>query len=212
MTGYRMDLDNGIEYLKKKDAIMKEIINLVGNYCIQLRPDPYLVLVESIIYQQLTGRAAHSIYQRFVNHYNDVLLTPEKVLSTSSETMKSFGLSNKKIEYIKLLSKNITEKNFNLQSVSTLDDEEIINQLTKMKGIGRWTADMFLIFCLGRKDVFPIHDLGIKKAIQKWYLKSTVQFPPTKQKMLEISQVWKPYRSIATWYLWKSLSKFDTIG
>lgn len=207
-----MDLDNGIEYLKKKDAIMKEIINLVGNYCIQLRPDPYLVLVESIIYQQLTGRAAHSIYQRFVNYYNDVLLTPEKVLSTSSETMKSFGLSNKKIEYIKLLSKNITEKNFNLQSVSTLDDEEIINQLTKMKGIGRWTADMFLIFCLGRKDVFPIHDLGIKKAIQKWYLKSTVQFPPTKQKMLEISQVWKPYRSIATWYLWKSLSKFDTIG
>lgn len=212
MTGYRMDLDNGIEYLKKKDAIMKEIINLVGNYCIQIRPDPYLVLVESIIYQQLTGRAAHSIYQRFVNYYNDVLLTPEKVLSTSSETMKSFGLSNKKIEYIKLLSKNITEKNFNLQSVSTLDDEEIINQLTKMKGIGRWTADMFLIFCLGRKDVFPIHDLGIKKAIQKWYLKSTVQFPPTKQKMLEISQVWKPYRSIATWYLWKSLSKFDTIG
>lgn len=207
-----MDLDNGIEYLKKKDTIMKEIINLVGNYCVQIRPDPYLVLVESIIYQQLTGRAAHSIYQRFVNHYNDVLLTPEKVLSTSSETMKSFGLSNKKIEYIKLLSKNITEKNFNLQSVSTLDDEEIINQLTKMKGIGRWTADMFLIFCLGRKDVFPIHDLGIKKAIQKWYLKSTVQFPPTKQKMLEISQVWKPYRSIATWYLWKSLSKFDTIG
>lgn len=212
MTGYRMDLDNGIEYLKKKDAIMKEIINLVGNYCIQLRPDPYLVLVESIIYQQLTGRAAHSIYQRFVNYYNDVLLTPEKVLSTSSETMKSFGLSNKKIEYIKLLSKNITEKNFNLQSVSTLDDEEIINQLTKMKGIGRWTADMFLIFCLGRKDVFPIHDLGIKKAMQKWYLKSTLQFPPTDQKMLEISQVWKPYRSIATWYLWKSLSKFDTIG
>lgn len=207
-----MDLDNGIEYLKKKDTIMKEIINLVGNYCVQIRPDPYLVLVESIIYQQLTGRAAHSIYQRFVNHYNDVLLTPEKVLSTSSETMKSFGLSNKKIEYIKLLSKNITEKNFNLQSVSTLDDEEIINQLTKMKGIGKWTADMFLIFCLGRKDVFPIHDLGIKKAIQKWYLKSTVQFPPTKQKMLEISQVWKPYRSIATWYLWKSLSKFDTIG
>ena len=207
-----MDLDNGIEYIKKKDTIMKEIINLVGNYCIQIRPDPYLVLVESIIYQQLTGRAAHSIYQRFVNYYNDVLLTPEKVLSTSSETMKSFGLSNKKIEYIKLLSKNITEKNFNLQSVSTLDDEEIINQLTKMKGIGRWTADMFLIFCLGRKDVFPIHDLGIKKAIQKWYLKSTVQFPPTKQKMLEISQVWKPYRSIATWYLWKSLSKFDTIG
>ena len=207
-----MDLDNGIEYLKKKDTIMKEIINLVGNYCIQIRPDPYLVLVESIIYQQLTGRAAHSIYQRFVNYYNDVLLTPEKVLSTSSETMKSFGLSNKKIEYIKLLSKNITEKNFNLQSVYTLDDEEIINQLTKVKGIGRWTADMFLIFCLGRKDVFPIHDLGIKKAMQKWYLKSTVQFPPTKQKMLEISQVWKPYRSVATWYLWKSLSKFDTIG
>jgi len=207
-----MDLDNGIEYLKKKDAIMKEIIELVGNCCIQIRPDPYLALVESIIYQQLTGRAAHSIYQRFVNHYNDVLLTPEKVLSTSNETMKSFGLSNKKIEYIKLLSKDITEKNLNLQSVSILDDEEIINQLTKMKGIGRWTADMFLIFCLGRKDVFPIHDLGIKKAMQKWYLKSTLQFPPTDQKMLEISQVWKPYRSIATWYLWKSLSKFDTIG
>ena len=89
---------------------MKEIINLVWNYSIQIRPDPYLELVESIIYQKLSGRAAHSIYQRFVNHYNDVVLTPEKVYSTSDETMKSFGLSNKKIEYIKLLSKNIREK------------------------------------------------------------------------------------------------------
>lgn len=206
-----MNIDNIIEYLKKNDAIMKEIINLVGNYSIHIRQDPYLALVESIIYQQLTGKAANSIYQRFVNYYN-ILQTPEKILSTSDETMKSFGLSNKKIEYIKLLSKEITMKNLNLGSLSTLDDEEIINQLIKMKGIGRWTADMFLIFCLGRKDVFPVHDLGIKKAIQKWYLKSNIEFPATKEKMLEISQLWKPYRSIATWYLWKSLSKFDTIG
>lgn len=181
ITGYHMNIDNIIEYLKKNDAIMKEIINLVGNYSIQIRQDPFLALVESIIYQQLTGKAANSIYQRFVNYYN-IPQTPEKILSTSDQTMRSFGLSNKKIEYIKLLSKEITMKNLNLGSLSTLDDEEIINQLTKMKGIGRWTSDMFLIFCLGRKDVFPLHDLGIKKAIQKWYLKSNVEFPPTKKK------------------------------
>jgi len=123
--------------------------------------------------------------------------------------MNSFGLSCRKIEYIRLLSEYVREGNLKIELFSNMTNEEIIDQLTKLKGIGRWTAEMFLIFCLRRLDVFPLKDLGIKKAIQKWYLNSEI---PTEQQLTEISKMWIPYRSIATWYLWKSFSNFNTIG
>ena len=208
-----MNIDeNAIKYLKEIDPTMNKIINFVGSYSIKLRDNPFLALVEAIIYQQLTGKAAHSIYKKFISYYNnnnnECGCQPQYVIITADNVMRSFGLSNKKIEYIKLLSRNIIKGNINLRSFKEKEDEEIINELTKLKGIGRWTAEMFLIFCLERKDVFPLKDLGIKKAIQKWYYNSEYL---DEQYIIELSNIWKPYRSIASWYLWKSLSTFDTI-
>jgi len=120
----------------------------------------------------------------------------------------SIGLSNKK-EYIKDLSTKVIERKLDVSTLRALSDEEVIAQLIQVKGIGRWTAEMFLIFCLGRLDVLPVTDLGIRKAMQKTYSLSDL---PKPTEMLSIAQPWKPYRSVATWYLWKSLSKFHSIG
>ncbi|HET7643274.1 MAG TPA: DNA-3-methyladenine glycosylase 2 family protein [Nitrososphaeraceae archaeon] len=205
-----MNIDDAIKYLKETDSTMNKIINSVGAYSIKTTNNPFLALIEAIISQQLTGKAAQSIYKKFISYYdtNEYDLLPASVLLTADNIMKSFGLSYKKIEYIKLLSNDIIRGNIDLKLLAEKDDEEIINELTKMKGIGRWTAEMFLIFCLGRKDVFPLNDLGIKKALQKWYLNYE---NVDEQYIIELSNIWKPYRSIASWYLWKSLSNFDAI-
>ena len=205
-----MNIDNAIKYLKEKDHTMNKIINSVGAYSIKIRHNPFLALIEAIIYQQLTGKAAQSIYEKFISYYNnnEYDLQPQYIILTADNIMKSFGLSNKKMEYIKLLSNDVIKGNINLKSLEEKEDEEIINELTKLKGIGRWTAEIFLIFCLERKDVFPLKDLGIKKAIQRWYFNSEYA---DEQSIIELSNIWKPYRSIASWYLWKSSSNFDAI-
>ena len=199
-----------IRYLSQSDPRLGEVIGTVGGYSILLRKDPFQSLVESIIYQQLAGSAASIIYGRFIKYYNNSPPFPEQILSTPDVILKSsIGLSNKKIEYIKDLSARITDRTLDLVILCEKTDEEIIAQLIQVKGIGRWTAEMFLIFCLGRLDVLPVTDLGIRKAMQKIYALPDL---PKPSEMLAISQPWRPYRSVATWYLWKSVSKFNSIG
>lgn len=199
-----------IKYLSQSDLRLGEVIGTVGKYSIKLRKDPFQSLVESIIYQQLAGSAASTIYGRFIKYYNNSPPLPEQILSTPDAVLKSsIGLSNKKIEYIKDLSARITDRKLDLVKLCEMTDEEIIAQLIQVKGIGRWTAEMFLIFCLGRLDVLPVTDLGIRKAMQKIYALPAL---PKPSEMLAISQPWRPYRSFATWYLWKSVSKFNSIG
>jgi DNA-3-methyladenine glycosylase II len=198
------------KYLSQSDPRLGEVIGTVGGYSIKLRKDPFQSLVESIIYQQLAGSAASIIYGRFIKYYNNSPPLPEQILSTPGAVLKSsIGLSNKKIEYIKDLSARITDRTLDLVLLYEKTDEEIIAQLIQVKGIGRWTAEMFLIFCLGRLDVLPVTDLGIRKAMQKIYALPEL---PKPSEMLAISQPWRPYRSVATWYLWKSVSKFNSIG
>jgi DNA-3-methyladenine glycosylase II len=198
------------KYLSQSDPRLGEVIGTVGGYSIKLRKDPFQSLVESIIYQQLAGSAASIIYGRFIKYYNNSPPLPEQILSTPDAVLKSsIGLSNKKIEYIKDLSARITDRKLDLVKLCEMTDEEIIAQLIQVKGIGRWTAEMFLIFCLGRLDVLPVTDLGIRKAMQKIYALPAL---PKPSEMLAISQPWRPYRSVATWYLWKSVSKFNSIG
>ena len=199
-----------LELLSKQDVLLGILIKSIGNYSIQIHDNQFESLLKSIIYQQLAGSAANAIYSRFLLYYGDSLPTPEQIISTSNTVLRfTIGLSFKKIEYIKNLSTKILSGELNIQGLPDLQDEEVIAELVKEKGIGRWTAEMFLIFCLQREDVIPLGDLGVKKAIQKLYNLSEL---PTHQYMLEVSSRWKPYRSIATWYLWKSLSKFDSIG
>lgn len=194
-----------IRYLSEADIRLGEVIRSVGEYSIKVRKDPFQSLIESIVYQQIAGSAASVIYGRFMKYYGNHLPLPEQILSTPDSVLKSsIGLSNKKIEYIKDLSTIVIEGRSNLSTLSELPDEEIVAQLIQVKGIGRWTAEMFLIFCLGRLDVLPVTDLGVRKAMQKIY---SLPELPTPSTMLALAQPWKPYRSVVTWYLWKSLSK-----
>ncbi|HSB49750.1 MAG TPA: hypothetical protein VLC72_00265, partial [Nitrosopumilaceae archaeon] len=134
---------------------------------------------------------------------------PIDVLQTKSTKLRSVGLSKMKITYLKDLAKKIEDDEIRIKALSKMTDEEVIAHLTRVKGIGRWTAEMFLIFSLGRQDVFPVGDLGLRKGVQKAF---SLQELPNPKEVEEIGMRWKPYRSVATWYLWKSLQNFDNIG
>lgn len=199
-----------VKYLSEADPQLAGVIKTVGKYSIKIRTNAFQSLVESIIYQQLAGSAANIIYTRFIKHYNNVLPKPMQILSTSDIELKSkIGLSSNKVRYLKDLSTKVEQGKINLELLSTMSDEEVIAELTLVKGIGRWTAEMFLIFCLERPDILPVTDLGIRKAVHKLY---SLPELPKPAELLAISQPWRPHRTVASWYLWKSLSKFDSIG
>ena len=193
----------------KKDPKLARIIKVVGKYQITITSNYFESLIEAIITQQLAGAAAKAISKRFRSLYGKRFPKPIDVLKTSDPKLRKTGLSGMKVKYIKDLSKNIESKKLKLRSLSKLSDDEIVEQLTRVKGIGRWTAEMFLIFSLGRMDVLPVGDLGLKKGVQ--LLNSSTKLP-TSDEIEELAEKWRPYRTVATWYLWKSLQKFDTIG
>ncbi len=204
---------NYLEHLCSVDQHLAEIIKAVGAYSIKIRNDSYLSLVEAIIYQQLAGSAASTIYNRFLKYYDDPVPRPEQILSSSETDLRAkVGLSRMKIVYLKDLSAHIADGRLTLNNLPSMTDEEIIIQLTRVKGIGRWTAEMYLMFCLGREDILPVTDLGLRTAMKVTYVLHELPKPNT---MIGIANPWRPYRSIATWYLWKSLSRKDsniTIG
>lgn len=194
--------------LLKKDPILEKIIRRAGKYQIKSKNNYFASLIEAIISQQLGGSAADAILGRFKKLYPR-FPKPADILKTRDSKLRSVGLSKMKISYIKDLSKKIEDGEIRIRSLSKLSDEKIIEELTKVKGIGRWTAEMFLIFSCKRLDVWPSGDLGLRKGIQMAF--SLPDLPEPKQ-VEEIGVRWKPYRSVATWYLWKSLEKFDKIG
>lgn len=198
-----------LKRLSAADPRLSKIIRSVGGYDIRIRPDPFHSLVEAIIYQQLAGSAADAIYARFIRIYNGSFPRPEQLLATRNQKLRMAGLSSRKIEYLKDLSARVADGRLRFDRFDEMTDEQIIEQLVKVKGIGRWTADMFLIFCLGRQDVLPVGDLGLRKAVQRVY---SLQQLPSPAAMEDVARAWRPYCSIATWYLWKSLEKFKTIG
>jgi len=204
-----MNYIDPIHYLSQKDSKLGSIIQSIGAYSRKTNINPFESLLQSIISQQLSGKAAKAIYIRFKNYYNNILPTPQQIISTPNEIFRvHIGLSYKKIEYIKELSSRIANGKLDFASLINNSDEEVIAELIKVKGIGRWTAEMFLIFCLEREDVIPLGDLGVRKAMQKLY---NLPQLPDQSSILAISLPWRPYRSIATWYLWKSISTVDTI-
>jgi DNA-3-methyladenine glycosylase II len=197
-----------LKHLAVADARLAAIIKSVGKYEIELRRDPFQSLVEAIIYQQLAGSAADAIYGRFVKIYGR-FPRPPQLLATRDAKLRAAGLSARKIEYLKDLAARVSDGRLKLRLLAEMEDEQVVEQLDQVKGIGRWTAEMFLIFCLGRPNVLPVGDLGLRKAMQKTYLLAEL---PSPENMHNIAQPWKPYCSIATWYLWKSLDKFKGIG
>ena len=192
----------------KGDPNLAKVIERIGDYHIKKRNNHFATLVESIISQQLAGAAADAILRRFKKLY-PTFPKPTEVLLTKNSKLHSAGLSKMKIGYLKDLAKKIEDGEIRIKTLSRMNDEEVIMHLTKVKGIGRWTAEMFLIFSLGRLDVLPAGDLGLRKGVQKVF---SMQELPKPKEVEEIGKRWKPYRSVATWYLWKSLQNFDNIG
>ena len=201
-----MATDETITFLRK-DRALAVIIDRVGEYKIKRRNHHFSILVESIISQQLATSAADAIFKRFKKLYPK-FPTASEILATKKSRLRKVGLSGMKIEYLKDLAKHIDEEKLNLRSLSKMSDEDVISQLTQVKGIGRWTAEMFLIFSLGRQDVFPVDDLGLRKGVQMLF--SLPEIPKPKE-VEKFGHRWKPHRTVATWYLWKSLQKFDNI-
>ena len=181
----------------------------MGEYSVKITKNRYRSLVEAIVAQQLSGPVADSILKKFRKLYKSDFPKPTVVLQTSDKKLRTVGLSKMKIVYIKELSKKIESRNLNMRNFSSMEDEQIIEHLTNVKGIGRWTAEMFLIFSMGRLDVLPVGDLGLKKGIQLMFSLNEL---PTEEQIRRLAESWRPYRTIATWYIWKSLKKFDTIG
>ena len=189
----------------KKHLILndKELGKIIRQYpkdFLFTKSDPFYTLSRSIIGQQISVKAAQAVWEKYENKLKNV--TPKNTLSMHYMTLKSCGLSRQKISYLKSLSKAFNEQRINPNKWNNYTDEQIIDELTLIKGIGRWTAEMFLIFNLCRPDIFPLDDLGLIKGICNCY---NLNYPITKEHALKLSLKWKPYRSVATWYFWRSL-------
>ena len=188
------------KHLILNDKKLGKIIRQYPKDFLFTKSDPFYTLSRSIIGQQISVKAAQAVWDRYENKIKNV--TPKNTLSTHYMTLKSCGLSRQKILYLKSLSKAFNEQSINPKKWHHYSDEQIIDELTIIKGIGRWTAEMFLIFNLCRPDIFPLDDLGLIKGICNCY---NLNYPITKEHALKLSLKWKPYRSVATWYFWRSL-------
>ncbi len=202
-SNFSLEIQNGIEHLSKNDPVLRSIIKRSKPCSLKPHRDYYISLLESIIGQQLSIKAAASINRRFIQLVGDPPL-PEKIIQFDDEFLRTAGLSYSKIKYVKDLSLKILNKELKLKQIPALCDEDIIAELTKVKGIGLWTAQMFLIFTLARPDVLPYLDLGIRKSIQNLY---GLRKLPEQAGVEKIAKKynWRPYCSIASWYLWRSL-------
>jgi DNA-3-methyladenine glycosylase II len=198
----RVPMRKAILHLKKADPVLRSLIAQVGAYRIQYRNPGFETLVRSIVYQQLSGRVAQVIFERLLAAVPGGELTPAGILKLTPARMRKCGLSKQKTAYIRDLARKTARGVVNFEALRELPDEAVIECLTQVKGIGVWTAHMFLMFALERPNVLPTGDLGIRSAIRKAY--GLAELPHPKQ-IEELAAGWSPYRSVASWYLWRSL-------
>jgi DNA-3-methyladenine glycosylase II len=188
-------------HLKKSDPVLRAIIERVGPCRMEFGPAEFCSLAEAIVYQQLNGKAAVTIFKRFAALAGEPL-TPEGILKLSDEQLRSVGLSKQKSAYLKDLAAKTASGVLDFSRLPELPDEEVIKHLTQIKGIGVWTAHMFLMFSLRRPNVLPTGDYGVQVAVKKHYKKRKL---PKPKDMEKIARAWEPYRSVACWYMWRSL-------
>ena len=203
-----VDYTKARRLLARRDPILRNLMRAHGPCRLAERQhtDPFTALIRAIISQQLSTKAAATIAARFEALF-ERFPTPAQVTAMSDERLRSVGLSGQKTSYLRDLCRRIEEGALPIAALDRMDDEAVIETLTQVKGIGRWTAEMFLIFRLQRPDVLPVGDLGILKAVQRAYkLRKT----PTPDRLTRIGEAWRPYRSVACWYLWASLNNAPT--
>jgi len=189
-------------HLSKADPILAEIIERVGPFRMEYREPGFSTLVRSIVYQQLSGRVASRIFARLLDLLPDRELTPPAILALPVEKMRGAGLSGQKTAYIRDLAARTSAGEIDFALLPAMNDDEVIAMLTRVKGVGVWTAHMFLIFALQRPDVLPVGDLGVRTAIRKAYRMRAL---PKPARMEKIARAWRPWCSVASWYLWRSL-------
>jgi len=189
-------------YLSDIDPIMANAIERIGTCTLTRNPNLFETLVDAIISQQISVKAADAIMARLraaIHAGSDGLIRPETLSLLDQDAMRAVGLSPQKMRYIRDLTDRVTIGQLDLEQLSELDDETVITELVKVKGIGRWTAEMMLIFSLGRPDVLPVDDLGFLEGVREAYALET---RPTPKEMRARGEVWRPYRTFATWYMW----------
>jgi DNA-3-methyladenine glycosylase II len=200
-------MKDAILHLKQRDPILAEIIDRVGEYRIQFRDPVFETLVRSIVCQQLSGRVASVIYGR-LHQAVAGQMTPESILKLRPARMRKLGLSTQKTAYIRDLARHTRDGAVVFEELPALSDGDVIERLTMVKGIGVWTAHMFLMFALQRTDILPTGDLGIRTAMRKAY---GLPEMPQPSDMEQIATRWRPYCSVASWYLWRSLESTAAI-
>ena len=191
--------------LSKRDPVLRGIIKKYKKGFLTTRNNPFFSLCRTIVGQQISTKAANSIWSKFEKKCKKRII-PNTVLKLSSRTLKSVGLSRQKVSYLKNIAKNFSNKSFNVSELKKMNDNEAINYITKLKGLGIWSAEMFLMFNLNRPDIFPIKDIGLLRAISKNYKTS---YPPSKKFLDKISRLHVGYRTVFTWYMWRSIDPVD---
>ena len=196
--------------LARRDPVLRSLMQVHGRCRLadSQHADPFRALTRAIVGQQLSTKAAATIFGRFEGLFGTVP-TPAQVAAVSDTELRGVGLSAQKTSYLRDLCRRIQDKTLPIDELAALEDEAVIDALTRVKGIGRWTAEMFLIFRLHRPDVLPVGDLGIVKAVQRAYKLRKV---PSPERLTRIGEAWRPYRSVACWYLWASLDNDPTKG
>ena len=195
-------MKRAINHLKAADPVLAAIIERAGPFKIQYREPVFQTLVRSIVYQQLNGKAALTIFNRLMDAAKSDPLTPAAILKLRPARMRAIGLSKQKLTYIRELARMTQRGEVDFELCAKLDDASVIEHLTRVKGVGVWTVHMFLIFALRRTDVLPTGDFGVRAAMKKAYALPEM---PKPAEMEKIAAAWKPYCSVATWYLWRSL-------
>jgi len=191
--------------LSKRDKVLKKIIKKYKKGFLTTRNNPFFSLCRTIVGQQISTKAADSIWSKFEKKCKKNI-TPKVVLKLNSSTLKNAGLSRQKVSYLKNIAKNFKNKSFDIKILRKMNDHEAINYITRLKGLGVWSAEMFLMFNLNRPDIFPIKDIGLLRAISKNYKTS---YPPSIRFLNKISKLHAGYRTVFTWYMWRSIDPTD---
>ncbi len=196
-------MEKALAFLRKSDPVLDRLIPQAGGFTLETKKNHFGSLCQAIIFQQLSMKAAAGIYNRFTALHRGKI-TPKKTLAMGMASLREAGLSERKAHYIHDLAAKFMDGTIDAGKFSAMSDGEIIAGLTKVRGVGEWTAHMFLIFSLGRLDVLPMGDLGFRRAVKEAY---GLREMPNDGHMLALSEKWRPYRTIATWYLWKSADR-----
>ena len=191
--------------LSKKDSVIRKIIKKYNKGFLTTRNNPFFSLCRTIVGQQISTKAADSIWAKFEKKCKNNI-NPKTIIKTPSGNLKRAGLSRQKVSYLKNIAKAFKSKSFDVQKIKKMNDTDAINYITELKGLGVWSAEMFLMFNLNRPNIFPVKDIGLLRAISKNY---NTRYPPSRKILEKISKIHYGYRTVFTWYMWRSIDPSD---